>query len=269
MADTDSGGRLRNVLHKRHDVLEVLASRSCTKPELIDLVEKSRSTIDRSVDDLKAVDCIECRDGKYHPTTKGRLALAEHTEYTSITGSLDDAGEILNHLPSDCGISSRFLNGVTIHRGNPHVPGAALDKRNELLHSSERMVGLAPTALCSYPETLVDVVRNHSITVEIVIEDAVFHSLSDVRGDQMEALVDHEQIQFHVVEDSLPYALWIMERPEETYVGITVYENGGVQGVLMNDADEAVSWGKSVYQQYRERIAGHDESDEDGVAVVN
>ena len=269
MTDTDAGGQLRNVLHKRNDVLEALADRACTKPELIDIVEKSRSTIDRSVDDLKDVDCIECRDGKYHPTTKGRLALAEHAEYTAITGSLDDAGEILNHLPSDCAIPSTFLNDVTIHPANPHVPGAALDKRNELLRASERMVGLAPTALCSYPETLVEVVHNQPTTIEIVIQDAVFRSLSDVRGGQIESLVEHEQIQFYVVENSLPYALWVMEQPDETYVGITVYENGGVQGVLINDTDEAVSWGKNVYQQYRERVGGHDDSNEDDISVVN
>lgn len=267
MNSADAGNRLRDVLHKRSDVLDVLADRPCTKPELIDAVGKSRSTIDRSVDDLAAVDCIEYRDGKYHPTTKGRLALAEYADYESITDTLGDAGDVLNALPSDSSVSSAFLRDATIHRANPHVPGAALDKRNELLESSTRMVGLAPTALCSYPETLVEVVHERPIEIELVVEDAVFESLSEVRSEQVESLVAHDDVDIVTTERSLPYALWVMEQDGNTYVGITVYKNGGVQGLVMNDTAEAVSWGKEVYRKYRKRVESGEESNEDTVVA--
>ncbi|MFC4449565.1 helix-turn-helix transcriptional regulator [Halorussus aquaticus] len=253
LVEREVGDELRDVLHKRSDILDAVADRPRTKPELIDIVDKSRSTIDRGVDDLESVDCIERRNGAYHPTTKGRLALAEYADFTEITNRLETAGEILNHLSSENPISRVFLEDVTIHSANPHVPGAALEERNELLRSSTRMIGLTPTALCSFPDTLAEVVRDQSITIEIVVEEAVFESLSEVKSDRITALVAHDDVTFYTFEGTLPYALWVMEQEDDTYAGITVYENGGVQGVLINDTTEAVAWAERVYQKYRTR----------------
>ena len=253
MSEHGTGADLRETLHKRSELLQAVANQPHTKPELIDVIGKSRSTVDRSVEDLEAVDCIERRDGAYCITMKGKLALTEYTSYSGVTNSIEAAGDILNHLPEESTISRDFLKDVTVHQADPRVPGTALEESNKLLQASTRMIGLAPTAPTWYPEILGDVVRNQSLTVEIVVEEAVFQSLSDVKGDEIASLAAHDEVTFYTFQDSLPYALWVMDQGDSAYAGITVYENGGVQGILVNNSTEAVTWAKGVYQEYQQQ----------------
>jgi hypothetical protein len=59
-----------------------------------------------------------------------------------------------------------------------------------------------------------------------------------------------DHFDFYVTDQELPYALWIMEHDEHPLAGITVHENGGVRGVLMNDSAGAVRWARDEYAQY-------------------
>lgn len=260
MSESGAGMELREILHNRSELLHAVADQPYTKPELIDIIGKTRSTIDRGVEDLKSVDCIERCDGEYSATTKGKLALEEHTDYSRVTNSLGTAGEILNHLPAESSINREFLKDVTVHPADPHVSGAALEASNELLQDATRMVGLAPTALTSYLNILEDTIQERNLTVEIVVEEVVLKSLLDVKGDEVTSLAVHDDISFYTFSDSLPNALWVMIHDDDAYAGITVYENGGVQGVLVNNSAEAVAWAKAVYQEYRDRASPTDVS---------
>jgi len=42
-----------------------------------------------------------------------------------------------------------------------------------------------------------------------------------------------------------------METPEGDYAGITVYSQGGVQAVLINDSTDAIRWARNVYDEYQ------------------
>ncbi|AFK20884.1 hypothetical protein E6P09_18565 (plasmid) [Haloferax mediterranei ATCC 33500] len=252
MSNQTRDDELLDVLHKRCTILEAVSDQPYTKPELVDVIGTSRSTIDRGIGDLKSVGCVERHNGKYSLTTKGRLALAEYTKYTDIVENLGRAGEILNYLPSDSPVSQAFLDDVSVYSSNPNVPDSALEASNKLLSSSTRLVGLAPTALSTYPHIIESSMRDQGISTEIVIEETVLDSIIEVRGEIMSRLASHEDVQFYRTDAELPYALWIIEQEDGATAGITVYENGGIQGVLMNDNPAAVSWARDVYREHRD-----------------
>lgn len=58
MAGTD-GEQLRDVLSKRHLIVEALSECPRTNPELVDDLEDSRSTVNRAITDLLDVGCVE------------------------------------------------------------------------------------------------------------------------------------------------------------------------------------------------------------------
>ena len=94
MSDRGDSTKLRSTLHKRHNVLAALAVEPKTKPELVDTVESSRSTIDRAISALEATDCIERLGSDYHPTQLGRVSLAEglaeFDNMNSVAGTLEE-----------------------------------------------------------------------------------------------------------------------------------------------------------------------------------
>lgn len=249
--EPEVGEKLREVLYKRSDVLQAVANEALTKPELIDIVEMSRSTIDRSIRDLESLACVEKQHGCYVATTKGKFAIAEYNTYKNNSKSIDKAGSVLNYLSSDISISRDFLQDMTIHTRNSHVPDAVLKHSNELLRSTTHLIGLAPTALTSYPTLINDEVERRDMSAELVIEQSVFDSLFEVKRDAISDMKNHSEIKLYVSEGSLPYSLWVMEQTDGTTAGITVHDNGGVQGILTNNSTEAVTWAKEVYEKHR------------------
>lgn len=247
------GKELRGVLSKRSDILQAVADEPLTKPQLIDIVDVSRSTIDRGIKSLESVDCVENRDGHYIATTKGEFSLEEYLRYKRNTNSIDEGGDILNYLDSDVEMSKNFLRNMTVHSRNPHVPDAVLEYSNELLQSATRLTGLAPVALTSYPNLINNEIEERGMSVELVMEDSVLNSLQDIKADVLSDLCADENVDLYIYEDSLPYAMWIMQHDDGETAGITVYDNGAVQGILSNDSPEAVDWAKDVCMEYRDQ----------------
>jgi len=247
------GKELRDTLSKRSDILQAVADEPLTKPQLIDVVGVSRSTIDRGIRSLESVDCVENKNGQYTVTTKGELALDEYLRYNTNTDSIHEGGEVLNYLSNDVEINTSFLRNMTVHSQNPHIPDAVLEYGSELLQSATQLTGLAPVALSSYPNLINDAIEERGMSVELVMENSVLNSLQEIKADVLSELTNDKDMDLYIYEDSLPYAVWIMEHNETETAGITVYGNGSVQGILSNDSPGAVEWAKDVCKEYRDQ----------------
>jgi predicted transcriptional regulator len=247
------GEELRDVLSKRSDILRAVVDEPATKRELIDTVDVSRSTIDRGIRSLESISCVEHEDGRYVATTKGTFALAEYRRYTSTTDRLGDGTDILNWLPTGVEIHTDFLRNMTVHSRDSEIPDAVLEYSNELLQSTTRLRGFAPVALTSYPDLINDGIEERGMNVELVIENSVFNSLRNIKGNVLSKLDGNDNVELYIYENSLPYALWIMEHDDGVTAGITVYGNGAVQGILTNDSPAAVTWAREMYREYRDQ----------------
>lgn len=250
MPKTGESTELRATLHKRHDVLAALANEPQTKPELVDTVGPSRSTIDRAISALEETSCIERRDSDYHLTRLGRVSLTEHERYKETMNGAARARDVLNILPDDAHIDPVFFNGVTVQAAAPHAPESALEASITHLEATDRLVGLAPVVLSLYTDVLTGLVREHGLQTEILLHESTLDSLLEYYQDQFSAMDMTDHFDFYVTNQELPYALWIMERDDHPLAGITVHENGGVRGVLMNDSTGAVRWAREEYSQY-------------------
>lgn len=250
MSGFGPGEELRATLHKRSDTLAALAERPRTKPELVEEVGPSRSTVDRSISELEECGCVQRIGSKYHLTPLGRISLEEYRSYTETMDDIYEAGTVINALPDTVSIPSAFLCGASVYVADPNVPESALQPSIELLADANRLTGLAPVALTMYPKILDDLVGENDLEVEVVIERSTLETLLELSQERLERLIQGGDLTFLVTDESLPYALWIIEQPEDTYAGITVYENGGVQGVLINDSEAALSWARETYRGF-------------------
>lgn len=251
MCTESSGDRLRTVLSNRHDVLRALCTEVTTKPELVETLDAARSTIDRAIRDLEAVGCIESSNGGYRSTATGQLALAEHDGYVSKTDAIDHATAFVNELPAASPMDCAMLRECEITLSEPHAPEMALQSSIDVFNHATTMRGLAPVVLTLYPKLIEDRVSAGDLTVEIIAQQNVVDSLAALDDNTGAPLTETDAVSLYSTTDSLPYALWIMDTPEQDVAGITAYADGSVHGVLTNDSDAALRWARDQYQTYK------------------
>lgn len=246
---------IRRILERRSPVLATLQASSARKPELVDELESSRSTVDRAIGELTEAGLVEQDGSEYTVTTAGRLAYREYREYERATDTISSTTTtFVNHLPRDAPVNTSLLEGASITMGAAHVPDQALEPSNNLFERATRMRGLAPVVLSFYPSLIAEQLAEGDLTVEIVAEPDVLETLPSLPEFGTESLSEVGGLQLYESDEELPYALWVMDTLESSYAGITAYD-GGVVGVLINESQAAVQWADEQYTQYRNRAS--------------
>lgn len=249
---TESDEQFRSVLDHRYSMLRYLADSPASKPKLVDGLETSRSTVDRAINDLVEIGCVTSENGEYRPTTAGHLAMREHRRYRETTHAVSETTDFINHLPSDTGLDTSLLEQATVTMSKEHAPEQALTPTIDIFERATHMRGLAPVVLNFYPNLISNQLAESDLTVEIIAETDVVTTLPDIPNTGDVSLSDAEGLSLYETDSDIPYALWLMETPTETYAGITAYDSGGPAGVLINDTDAAVQWTETQYEQFRE-----------------
>lgn len=247
----DNKKDIRQVLEHRSSVLASLISSPARKPELVDALDSSRSTVDRAIDELVSAGCVYKEGRKYIPTTAGRLAFEKYEEYEETTNAISETTAFVNSLPEDAPLDTALLKGSSVTMSSDHAPDQALASSTDLFKRSTRMRGLAPVVLSFYPSYIADQLALGDLTVEIIASPDVLGAIPSLPDFGSVSLAEAEELQLYESDQELPYALWLMDTPESSYAGITAYNKGGVAGVLINDSQAAVEWAEAEYERYR------------------
>ena len=118
------------------------------------------------------------------------------------------------------------------------------------MKKSDRVVSLSPTSPLQYTGLLENFVAGSEIQTEIIISKSAYDSLINSYRHKFKELLERKNIEVYLIDQTLPYSLWVLEHDEHPIAGITVYQNGGIQGVLMNESEPAVTWARTEYKQY-------------------
>ncbi|SEQ72153.1 helix-turn-helix transcriptional regulator [Natrinema salaciae] len=248
---SDERRKLHDAVHKRNEILDILVDDPKTKAELIDICSKSRSTVDRGLELLQEVECVEYGDGKYHTTPKGEIALTAYSRYTDTINNIQKSGRLLNTFPNENSLNSRFIHEMDVHQADPKIPDLALEPIREILRESTRLLGLVPTVHLSYTRVIEDAINQSETSVELIIEDHLFSTLQNTNAYEFDRILDNDRTSIQIYNGALPYSLWIMTSENDTYAGIIVHKDGGIKGVLINNTSEAISWTRNVYEHYK------------------
>lgn len=259
--ESTEGGQLRDILSKRYQIVESLNEEARTKPALVDELEYSRSTINRAIDELVGVGCVEPTETagrRFKLTSSGKIAFQLHREYRTDTDRLRTNSALLNAIPSDDPLDRAFLSGADVH-SSAQTPDVAIRPGIELLKESDKMIGTAPVVQREYFRVLSEKLRSGRFELELVIDSNLHEAIKRNYGEEFDVLTDFEATEVYVTDTLPSYALWLTEGPYSVDVGITIYDEGGVKGTIVNDTDSAVSWTRDRYARYREsasRIRG-------------
>lgn len=246
-----SGGQepLDETVYKRGELLCAIDDQPRAKPALTDATNASRSTIDRGVRELIEADCIERNESKYYPTLLGALSADRYRKYRSNVGSLDKAKEIVADLPPSTSLDTTFLNGADVYPADPAAPEAALQPSIDLLADANRLLGFAPVEISLYVDLIYQNATSNGLSAQIIVDRDTLQPMLRKDEQRLRELVSEDRMEILASGETLQYALWMMEAPEEDVAGATIYENGGIRGLIMNSSAEAVEWARSEYQR--------------------
>ncbi|EMA51245.1 helix-turn-helix transcriptional regulator [Halococcus salifodinae] len=252
MPDHGSPDPLKDTVYKRGELLCAIDEQPRAKPALTEAIDASRSTVDRGVTELLEADCIERHGSKYSPTLLGTLSCTRYRRYRSNVSALDNTQEIVSSLPPATALSTTFLKGADVHPADPAGPEAALQPAVDLLADAKRLLGLAPVKISLYVDLICEHATANNLSAEIIVEEGTLQPLLRKDEKRLRELAADGQIEILVSDEVLRYALWWMKSSQQTVAGATVYGDGGIKGLMLNSAPEAVEWAQNEYERRRE-----------------
>ncbi|WP_152423882.1 helix-turn-helix transcriptional regulator [Natronobacterium lacisalsi] len=245
------------VLKKRNNLLENLLTEPQTKAQLIENTGRSRSTIDRGIKSLQEQGCVQYKNGRYHITQTGKISHKEYTRHRQVLQGIEEANEILKELPSQPTISTQFIKNINVNVADPKAPGIVLKESYGLVREADQLFRLAPVIMPAFSKNLLETVKKSETSIEVVIEADVLDTVEKEDDSEVSTIIAHPNTTFHKFDGELPFSLWIT-KGDQDYVGINMYNQDGLLGVLINKSEEAVSWGISTFENYRKQSTHYD-----------
>ena len=246
------GDDLRTVLAKRMPILDSLRDAPKTKPTLTAELDHSRSTIDRAIEELLAVECIEptaTAGRKFRLTIVGSAALETAEAYHRDTDLLGTNVDLFTAIPPDDSIGHAFLAGADVYASD-RTPDVAHQPGRNLVEAGTRMVGTAPVVRQEYFEVLLARLSDGDFELELVVESELRAAMEQTHAEEFATLAGTDGVTVYETETSLPYALWVVDGDDDT-AGVTIQEGGATLGTIVNDTARAVAWARAAFEQCR------------------
>lgn len=252
MPDERGGRTVADLVARRADLLSLLGEPHA-KPEMVESLDTSRSTVDRAIRRLRDAGLVEQRRGGYALTYAGRVAVEQHRSYRESLAATAAAEPVVAPLSPDTDLDVAMLRGATSQRSAEPSPYRALEPLHEAIGEADRYRGALPA---------LDDPRHFRLLYEHVVSGGrpaaltVSRSLLDALREEfprrLEVLLNRPEME--LTTGPVPaYGLVVTERDgEETTTGI-IYDDGTVHGTLRNDAEPAADWARERLATVAER----------------
>lgn len=231
----------------RAALLAALADSPREKRELREELGVARSTVYKGVRELVELDLARETAEGYALTALGDLARAEHERYRERLGVLTDARAVLAEIPAKAGVPAAFAEATTVAASERTAPERPLDAFDETVRGADCVRTLSPAAIPRYMADLHEDVRAGERR-EIVVERPAAEALR-TEYEAFDAAVA-AGLDMRVLDEPLPFGLTLLDGEA---AALTTYEAGGVSGILLSEAPEAVAWAEETYTDYRDR----------------
>lgn len=241
---------IATILRKRYECLNVLVNQPQAKPELVDTLETPRSTLDDIVRELEQADFVEYRDGDWYPTQAGRLACRAHRDYLDQLDSLGDISSVLDSMDTDEEISWAFIDGATTYETHSGVQDAVMTTLLDFVEEATNVRVVTPNVVAGYADRFYESgISGRNAKYEMIIPPEVhtwFHSThpsisTDVLNDP----------DVDILRASIPFSYGLSIFDDER-VGVTIFTDNGIAGLLVNDTDDALEWAENQYERVKQ-----------------
>lgn len=237
------------IIAKRREFLAALSAPK-TKPELVETLETSRSTVDRAIGSLRDHRLVRREGSKYTTTYAGAEALAAYEYFLERLESLLRAQPVLAKTDGHLDIDPQILHGADVVEATRTMPERPLDETIARFDGTSQFRGTGPAVVPRYIEEMLDLVEAGA-EVELVVTESVLEALETAYDDGYESMCAADSLSLYVTDEPMGTAVWCAQHPEETVSGLVVYAETGIQGTITNDTEAMNEWALEQYESYR------------------
>ncbi|WP_077152426.1 transcriptional regulator FilR1 domain-containing protein [Halorubrum tropicale] len=240
---------LADTLLKRYECLRALFDQPRQKRDLVDEIGIPRSTLDDIVRELEAADLVVYRDSKWQLTLFGQYMLKQHINYKEGLESLTNVIPIIKELPRDTPVERRFLRDVEVYIATTPVPDGVMQVFLDAVESATHVRGVTPLAMAGYDEPFYRAATSGSdAQLEVVLPLETFERLRTLHPDSTAKAMNDDDTTLYHADIPVTFSLWIAD---DDHTGLIVYADQGVQGILINDTNDALDWATNQYDRIR------------------
>lgn len=242
-----------DLVGRRLGVLTALMDGVKGVTELAEVTDSSRSTANRAVRELEEAGLVERADGGYAVTLAGRLLTERYLRFREEEAAGVLAAEpVLTHLPPDCPVDTAVLAGCRVETATETAPYRPRERLLSVTRDADRVrVALPALGDPQYLRSWHELVAGGG-EVELLATEALFADLDDGFPRLLSAMAATGRFTLRV-GDVPDLGLALAENDGETTVLLAGFGDDGVmRGVVENDSDDAVQWGKRCFERLRE-----------------
>ena len=242
------------VLLKRRDFLEALFENPQSKRSLEDSLDTSRSTVNRAVRELAAVDLIEqTSTNSYCVTEFGQLIYNQWKSTETIVDSLRTSDALKSSLPTgEHGEAVAFCNAeITVP--SHHDTDRPQRRFLECLQQADRFKGILPKITSCHVELLSHRSSVGPYETELVTVPGVIDVLSTTYNQRFGKICRADTFDLYVSNEHFPFGLMLFDSQERCQLGLILYDMSGISGFVANSDTTAIGWGNQWYERHRKR----------------
>lgn len=234
------------LLSRRHDLLRSLHRTPRERHELVDHVGASKSTVYKGVSQLTELGLVESTRDGLRPTLSGTIALRR---YDALVEAFE-LGTLLSALPADA-IDPAALVGAEVVTPDGRSVDRHFLRVEEVIEQADTLYGFTPAVASDHLSAFGRRVSEGTLTTEFVLAaDIVDHLRRNARA-TFDGLIDAEGATLWRTEADLPFTLLVAESEDRAEVGVELWNDGVVTGLLVNDTAESLQWAESAFRLCR------------------
>lgn len=240
------------VITRRGGVLRAVDRKGVGKRELVEELDVSRSTIDRSVRELEANGFIERTSSGYRRTLAGELALDEFETFESRVEGVVNSLDVLESLSPDASLDAAVFEDATIVRSDRHLPNRPVMELCDLLDSAtsirSHVVAIFPKQVTTYAER-----AEAGVEIDLVLAEGAAERLIAEFEEPLQRSLDTDPFHARQISDADEFGVLVVETPDGAEAGVLLLGDGGVRAFVRTDSPTAVAWARNYLQSLEDR----------------
>lgn len=247
----DQANGLIQILFKRKAVVDCLHEGITAKREMVQALDISRPTVDRSIRDLEDQGVIERRDGEYKFTLYGLFVVNKFRNILATYETFIKVRPLLLSLPSETDLTMNVLERAEVTVPEEYAPLEPLRYCEQEIQEASEIKVILPTLLPRQLEFFAEQAANSTLECDIIVREEAVDVLLTSYAEYLEALLNAEgRCRVWSTTSPTEYGVLLIDGDVVHIIGYS--KDGGLTAVISNDSNVAVEWAENVFLQCRQ-----------------
>lgn len=253
MTTSTNGSEIIDVVGQRIDFVEAVRDVPKDKRTLVEETAFSRSTVDRAVRELEALELLRYSDGRYDSTPVGEFAADAYRQFTDTIDVVCRLKPFLRWVsPADFDLDLRWLADADLFTPEPGDPYAMINRHVRLVEQADTGQYLLPVVGKHAAEVGCDSITEDGSEVGLIVTPAAAETLQtdSAYTDLIDRIAALDRFRLYVYDGTIPLTIAIFDR--ET-VQFGVDDGGEPRCLVETDNEKACTWAMEEFERYREQ----------------